>query len=136
MADGLPGIQKAEIAQLCDEVDSYSRQLTNLGDQGKGNGPQAMEVARRLSHKLHELKEKINQAVVNRVVEDFIDIVTPLKLFSEAVLVPEGTPNRDQNFSDKAANLQQFSSRAVKTAKMVAAGKLKDFDPEPKLYTI
>lgn len=51
--------------------------------------------------------------------------MTPLKQFTEAVLAPEGTPNRDQNFSDKAANLQQFSNRAVKTAKMVAAGILK-----------
>lgn len=123
VADGLPGIQKAEILQLCDEVDSLSHQLADLCAQGKGNTPQAQEVARRLSQKLHELKEKINQAVVNRVVEDFIDIVTPLKQFTEAVLAPEGTPNRDQNFSDKAANLQQFSNRAVKTAKMVAAGK-------------
>ncbi|KRT81380.1 hypothetical protein AMK59_5375, partial [Oryctes borbonicus] len=90
--------------------------------QGKGNTPQAQEAARRLSHKLHELKEKINQAVVNRVVEDFIDIVTPLKLFTDAVVAPEGTPNRDQNFSDKANNLQNFSNRAAKTAKMVAAG--------------
>ncbi|XP_063923677.1 vinculin isoform X5 [Zophobas morio] len=122
VADGLPGVQKAEILQLCEEVDSLSRDLAELCAQGKGNSPEAQEIARKLSQKLHELKERINQAVVNRVVEDFIDIVTPLKQFTEAALAPEGTPNRDQNFSDKAANLQQFSNRAVKTAKMVAAG--------------
>ncbi|VEN57814.1 unnamed protein product [Callosobruchus maculatus] len=120
VAEGLPGMQKAEILQLCDDVDALSRQLADLCAQGKGNTPQAHELARKLSQKLHELKEKINSAVVNRVVEDFIDIVTPLKQFTEAVLAPEGTPNRDQNFHDKAANLQQFSNRAVKTAKMVA----------------
>ncbi|XP_056639647.1 vinculin isoform X9 [Diorhabda sublineata] len=122
VADGLPGVQKAEILQLCDEVDTLSHHLADLCRQGLGNTPQAQEVARHLSQKLHELKEKINQAVVNRVVEDFIDIVSPLKQFTEATLAPEGTPNRDQNFADKAANLQQFSNRAVKTAKMVAAG--------------
>ncbi|CAH0548930.1 unnamed protein product [Brassicogethes aeneus] len=122
VADGLPGVQKAEILQLCDEVDALKRQLADLCAQGKGNTPEAHEIARKLSQKLHELKEKINQAVVNRVVEDFIDIVTPLKQFTEAVLAPEGTPNRDQNFSDKAKNLQHFSDRAVKTARMVAAG--------------
>ncbi|XP_045466394.1 vinculin isoform X3 [Harmonia axyridis] len=122
VANGLPGIQKTEVLQLCDEVEGLSHQLSDLCAQGRGDSPQAHEVAKRLSQKLHELKEKINQAVVNRVVEDFIDIVTPLKQFTEAVMVPEGTPNRDQNFSDKAANLQQFSNRAVKTAKMVAAG--------------
>ena len=46
---------------------------------------------RLLSQKLHELKDKIQDAVVNRVVEDFIDIVSPLKHFTEAVHVPEGT---------------------------------------------
>lgn len=122
VAEGLPGIQKAEIVELCDAVDSLSRQLEDLCLQGNGNSPQAQEVARKLSHKLHELKERINRAVTNRVVEDFIDIVTPLKQFTEAVMALEGTPNREQNFSDKAANLQQFSNRAVKTAKMVAAG--------------
>lgn len=102
MADGLPGVQKAEILQLCDEVEDLSRRLSDLCAAGKGDTPEAHEVARKLSQKLHELKERINSAVVNRVVEDFIDIVTPLKQFTEAVLAPEGTPNRDQNFSDKA----------------------------------
>jgi len=60
--------------------------------------------------------------VVNRVVEDFLDVVTPLKQFTEAVLAPEGTPHRDQTLADKAQALEQFSSRAAKTARMVAAG--------------
>lgn len=60
--------------------------------------------------------------MVQRVVEDFIDITTPLKQFTEAVLAPEGTPGREQNFNDKAQALQNFSLRAAKTARMVAAG--------------
>lgn len=35
-----------------------------------------------------------------------------------------GTPGRDQNFNQKAANLQAFSDRASKTSRMVAAGGL------------
>ena len=77
---------------------------------------------RALSQKLHELKNCIQNAVVNRVVEDFIDIASPLRQFTEAVLAPEGTPHREQNFADKALNLEQFSNRAAKTARMVAAG--------------
>ncbi|XP_033214567.1 vinculin isoform X2 [Belonocnema kinseyi] len=122
VADGLPGIHKAEILQLCDEVESLSRQLEDLCNRGQGSSPQAQEIARQLSHKLHELKNKIQQAVVSRVVEDFIDITTPLKQFTEAVLAPEGTPNREQNFNDKTLALQTFSNRAAKTARMVAAG--------------
>jgi UDP-N-acetylglucosamine:LPS N-acetylglucosamine transferase len=33
-----------------------------------------------------------------------------------------GTPGREQNFNDRAQQLQQFSTRAAKTARMVAAG--------------
>lgn len=47
-------------------------------------------IFRNLSDKLCELKNAIERAVVNRVVEDFIDIATPLKQFSEAVNTPEG----------------------------------------------
>jgi vinculin len=78
---------------------------------GQGNSPQAQAVAkydifvvtglkiflnnnnfffRLLSQKLDELKDKIQGALVDRVVEDFIDITTPLKQFTDAVLTPEG----------------------------------------------
>ncbi|XP_076295915.1 vinculin isoform X4 [Lasioglossum baleicum] len=122
VAEGLPGIHKAEILQLCDEVDNLSHQLGDLCAHGQGNTPRAQEIARQLSHKLYELKNRIQQAVVSRVVEDFIDITTPLKQFTDAVLAPEGTPGRDQNFNDRTHALQTFSNRAAKTARMVAAG--------------
>lgn len=122
VAEGLPGIHKAEILQLCDEVDNLSHQLADLCAHGQGNTPRAQEIARQLSHKLYELKNRIQQAVVSRVVEDFIDITTPLKQFTDAVLAPAGTPGRDQNFNDKTCTLQTFSNRAAKTARMVAAG--------------
>ncbi|XP_011334415.1 vinculin isoform X3 [Ooceraea biroi] len=122
VAEGLPGIHKAEILQLCDEVDNLSHQLADLCSHGLGNTPRAQEIARQLSQKLYELKNRIQQAVVSRVVEDFIDITTPLKQFTDAVLAPAGTPGRDQNFNDKTSALQTFSTRAAKTARMVAAG--------------
>lgn len=122
VADGLPGIHKAEILGLCDEVDILSRQLSDLCRRGHGDTPQAQDVARTLSQKLYELKDRIQNAVVSRVVEDFIDISSPLKHFTDAVHVPQGTPGREQNFNDRAQQLQQFSSRAAKTARMVAAG--------------
>lgn len=46
--------------------------------------------SRALSAKLKELKDKIQTAVVDRVVEDFVDITTPLKQFTDAALAPEG----------------------------------------------
>lgn len=108
-------------------MDNLSRQLGDLCAHGQGNTARAQDTARLLSQKLYELKNRIQQAVVSRVVEDFIDISTPLKQFTDAVLSPEGTPGRDQNFNDKAHALQTFSNRAAKTARMVAAGG-RDYD--------
>lgn len=122
VADGLPGHQKADILRLCEEVEGLANQYSKLCAAGLAHTPEAQEIARKLNAKLHELKNQIQSAVVSRVVEDFIDISTPLKQFTEAVNVPEGTPGREQNFNQKAANLQAFSDRASKTSRMVAAG--------------
>jgi len=51
---------------------------------------QCHDDSRKLSHKLDELKKMIQDAVVSRVVEDFVDINTPLKQFTDAVHVPKG----------------------------------------------
>lgn len=122
VASCLSGGSRAEIQQLCEEVDSLSAQLSELCRRGQGDSPQAQNIARALSGKLQELKSKIQTAVVDRMVEDFSDIATPLKQFTEAALAPEGTPGRTETFEDRACNLSGFSGRAAKTARMVAAG--------------
>ncbi|XP_018910673.1 vinculin isoform X3 [Bemisia tabaci] len=122
VAEGLPGVQRAEILALCDDVDRLSHQLADLCRRGLGGSPQAQEVAKQLSQKLHELKDRIQNAVVNRVVEDFVDTQTPLKLFTEAVYAPIGMPGREANFTDRANQLSDWSKRAAKTGRMVAAG--------------
>lgn len=122
VAEGCPGHQKVEILQLCDEVESLSNQFSKLCANGFGHTPEAQEVAKRLNAKLHELKERIQIALVNRVVEDFMDVSSPLNQFTDAVNVSEGTPGREQNFLQKSNNLQAFSDRASKTSRMVAAG--------------
>lgn len=122
VAEGLSGHQKAEVMALCDEVEQLSHDFSQMCNNGLGHTAQAQEVARRLNEKLHGLKKQIQDAVVNRVVEDFIDISSPLKQFMEAVALPEGTPNREQNFNQKSNKLQSFSDRASKTSRMVAAG--------------
>lgn len=121
-AESCPMPQRAEIVQLCNEIDSLTRKLKDLCRRGQGNSPEAHQTARLISSKLLELKHKIQKALVNRVVEDFIDITTPLKQFTEAVHVPEGTPNREANFQDKARNLTEFSQKAARTARNVALG--------------
>lgn len=122
VAEGCPGHQKVEILQLCDDVEQLSGQFAQLSANGLGHTPEAQEIARKLTSKLHELKQRIQSALVNRVVEDFMDVSSPLKQFTEAVNVLEGTPGREQNFNQKSNALQAFSDRASKTSRMVAAG--------------
>ncbi|KAL5287236.1 VCL family protein [Megaselia abdita] len=122
VADGCPGHQKAEIQQLCNEVENLSDKYSQLCARGLGNTPEAQATARLLNEKLHELKAKIQSALVNRVVEDFMDVSTPLEQFIEAV--NEGIrvkPFNEENFNHKANNLTNFSDRAAKTSRMVAA---------------
>lgn len=122
VAEGLQGVQKAEMIALCEQVDRLTRQLSDLCRRGLGGSPQAQQIARTLQEKLHELRDSIQTAVVNRVVEDFSDINTPLKQFTEAVHVPEGVPGRDANLSVKAGVLDKATLSASRTGRLVAAG--------------
>ncbi|RWS23183.1 vinculin-like isoform X8, partial [Leptotrombidium deliense] len=117
-----PAAHRQDILNLCNDCESLNKQLGDLCRRGQGNSPQAHEIAKTLSQKLDELKKHIENALVNRVVDDFVDVLTPLKQFTEATLAPEGTPNREANFQDKAHGLQNFSQRAAQTARNVASG--------------
>ena len=144
IAKQCPEPHRTDLARLCDEVDQLSGQLADLVRRGEGDSPQAKAIAQKLNEKLNELKNLIQSALLQRVVEDFVDVNTPLKQFTDAVLAPEGnysirargkpvkrqqsyfcdlgTPNREGNFHDKARNLTEHALRAADTARMVAAG--------------
>ncbi|CAK1595344.1 unnamed protein product [Parnassius mnemosyne] len=121
IADGLQGREKAEILQLCGDVQRLSDKLADMCSSGYGHSDEARAITRELTDKLHELKRGMERAVVNRVVEDFIDVAAPLRHFTDAVNAPEGTANREANFSERAAALQAFSGRACAAAGVVAA---------------
>ncbi|CAH2098991.1 unnamed protein product [Euphydryas editha] len=122
IADNLHGREKAEVMQLCSDVQRLSDQLADLCMRGQGNTEEAAAITRELTDKLHELKRSMERAVVNRVVEDFIDVAAPLRHFTDAVNAPEGTPGREANFQEKSAALAAFSQKAAAAAGMVAAG--------------
>lgn len=118
--------QREDLYNLCNQVEMLQKQLEDLCRRGLGHTPQAQELARKLKLKLRELNKMIEQALITRVVDDFIDIVTPLKQFTDAVHMAEGTPNRENNFQEKANNLSQFSQRVANTARNVGAGLAKN----------
>lgn len=120
VAESLTGPQRAELLRLCDETEILTNQLSDLIRRGQGNSPQAQACARHLSEKLHALKNKIGEGLVNQVAEDFIDMTTPLKQLSDAAMSPLGVPGREQNFDEKARNFLTQSSKLADTANMVA----------------
>ncbi|CAE1284847.1 VCL [Acanthosepion pharaonis] len=120
VAESLTGPQRAELLRLCDETEILTNQLSDLIRRGQGNSPQAQACARHLSEKLHALKNKIGEGLVNQVAEDFIDMTTPLKQLSDAAMAPLGVPGREQNFDEKARNFLTQSSKLSDTANMVA----------------
>ncbi|XP_050357286.1 vinculin isoform X2 [Nymphalis io] len=118
IADNLQGREKAEVLQLCADV----QRRADLLAERLGAGGDAAALTRELTDKLHALKRGMERAVVNRVVEDFIDVAAPLRHFTDAVNAPEGTPGREQNFQEKSAALAAFSHKAAAAASMVAEG--------------
>ncbi|XP_045456604.1 vinculin [Melitaea cinxia] len=122
IADNLHGREKAEVMQLCSDVQRLAEDLADLCMRGQGGTEEAAAITRELTDKLHELKRSMERAVVNRVVEDFIDVAAPLRHFTDAVNAPEGTPGREANFQEKANALSAFSQKAAAAASMVAAG--------------
>ncbi|GFS53436.1 vinculin, partial [Trichonephila inaurata madagascariensis] len=118
----IPPSEQMSVELLCSETESLSRQLAEMCRHGQGNTYQALTVAQAISGKLQELKNKIQSTIVNQVVKDFIDITTPLKQFTDAVLCLEGTPNPGANFNDKALALGIFSEKVSRTARSVATG--------------
>ncbi|GIY72165.1 vinculin [Caerostris extrusa] len=122
IVNSCPPSEQMTVQKLCSETENLSRQLAEMCRHGQGNSYQAITVAQAISGKLQELKNKIQETIVSKVVKDFIDITTPLKQFTDAVLSSEGTPNREANFNEKAQTLSNFSQRVARTARSVATG--------------
>lgn len=111
---------RQQMLDLCNDTEALNTQLADLCRRGYANTPQAQAKARELSTKLREIQRFIQAALVNHVVDDFIDATLPLRLFTEAVLSTSSSSNRDQNFLDKAKNLSNWSKRASQTSRHVA----------------
>ena len=120
VADSCTGPQRSELLRLCDETEILTNQLSDLIRRGQGESPQAKNIARQLTEKLHNLKAKIQEALVNQVAEDFIDVSGPLKQLHDAALTPLGVPGRDQKFDDRARNFESHACKLADTANMVA----------------
>eukprot|EP00092_Neocalanus_flemingeri_P011035 GFUD01011880.1.p1 GENE.GFUD01011880.1~~GFUD01011880.1.p1 ORF type:complete len:1019 (-),score=248.98 GFUD01011880.1:807-3710(-) len=122
VADGLPPYLKSEILGLCSRVEAEQGTLLEAVRRGEASTPQAVNIARSLTNNIGAVADCIQGALVDRVVDDFVDIATPLKQFTDCVLTPTDPTTREQVFDVRSANLINFSNRVVSTAKLVATG--------------
>lgn len=111
---------RKQMLDLCSDTESLNRQLRDLCRRGYSNTSQAQSMSRQLLINLRDIQRFIQAALVNRVVDDYIDATLPLKQFTEAVLSTISTTNRDELFNEKAKNLSDWSKRASQTARHVA----------------
>merc|ERR1719422_1608923 len=122
VAEGLPAGLRNEILGLCSRVEGEQARLLEAVRRGEADNPQAVALARSLTNNIGAAADCIQGALVDRVVEDFIDIATPLKQFTDCVLSPGDPATREQVFDSKSAALVNFSNRVVSTARLVATG--------------
>lgn len=111
---------RKQMLDLCSDTESLNRQLRDLCRRGYSNSSQAQSMSRQLLINLRDIQRFIQAALINRVVDDYIDATLPLKQFTEAVLSTISTSNRDEIFNEKAKNLSDWSKRASQTARHVA----------------
>ena len=105
------------MSELCASIEQDTSELTHLCREGRGGSARALSLAKKIASNLDELKYAIETALVDKVIEDFLDVATPLTKFTEVVVAPHTA-----NFDERADQLSQFSDRIVRTAKMVAVG--------------
>uniref|UniRef100_A0A6G1S7H0 Vinculin n=1 Tax=Aceria tosichella TaxID=561515 RepID=A0A6G1S7H0_9ACAR len=132
LACPLPQLRQ-QILDLCNEAERLNRQLGELcrrsGPQAAHSSHQAQAMARELGSKLREIQRFVQAALVNRVVDDFIDATLSLRQFTEIVLTSSTTTTTtrqqrndqlDEHFKERARNLSEWSRRATQTAQHVA----------------
>lgn len=121
----LPPPDSEHVKSLCNYIEQIGSDLANQVKQGRGGSSPAQAMAKTLVGKLDELKADIQNALVNKVAQDFLDIASPLKKFTDAVdacRADSTNPANEENFIEKANQLSDFSAACVSTANMVAVG--------------
>jgi len=113
VSEGFDGQTRTELLEAGNELDRVNHQLgSNLTSQGS---------RQTLNAAVQRLEERVNQAVINRIIQDMADITTPLKQFTDAVLAQEAAARKKEMVEQRGQALKQFSSRLSRTANIVAS---------------
>lgn len=120
LAENLTGPEKQELMDTMSNIDRLAKQLENLKRQGKGNTPEAQRIAAELKRELEKLKGMLQRGAVRGMVDNFKDILSPIKQLAKAAKAPIGTPNREQEFEEKAGAFEYHTSKMVDSAEQTA----------------
>eukprot|EP00090_Calanus_glacialis_P036167 TRINITY_DN6169_c0_g1_i1.p1 TRINITY_DN6169_c0_g1~~TRINITY_DN6169_c0_g1_i1.p1 ORF type:complete len:852 (-),score=220.34 TRINITY_DN6169_c0_g1_i1:197-2752(-) len=112
ISEGFDGQIQNEIIDSCNELDRVNHQYGN-----NLNDPRARQT---VTNTIQKLENTINEAVINRIIQDMADITSPLKQFTDAVLCQEAIARKKDLVEQKGTCLKQFSGRLSKTANIVA----------------
>lgn len=120
IANKCSGPERSVITQLCDDLDQLLDEIANFNRKGKGNSPQAVATAQKIEKKLEELNNKLQNAVIGQVVEDFMDTTTNLKQLEKAARAPPDAPGREAEFESKAGAFEHQANQIADTALQLA----------------
>jgi len=112
ISEGFEGGARAEIINVCNELDRVAHQQG--GSMGDGRARQEVAAA------VRRLEAAVNEAAVSRIIQDMADISSPLKQFTDAVLSQEAMARKRDLVEQRGNGLKQFSGRLSKTAGIVA----------------
>lgn len=71
---------------------------------------------------MYEMKERIKNEVVRRVVEELIDIRKKMKKFNDDVNVNKGKKGREKNLNEREKKIKKLRKREEKKESMVEEG--------------
>ena len=126
ISEGFDGQIKNEIINACNELDQVNHQYgNNLSDQ---------RARQTVTNAIQKLEGIVNEAVINRIVQDMADITSPLKQFTDAVLSQEAMARKKDLVEQKGNGLKEFSRGFSKTARLVSFANAKNKQRSDSLF--
>ncbi|KAK2568276.1 Vinculin [Acropora cervicornis] len=123
IAEKCSGPERSAIVQLCDDLDLLTDEIASMMRRGMGNSPQAAVIAQKIEKKLEELNNKLQNAAIAQVAEDFMDTTSDLKQLEKAAKAPADAPDRESEFESKSAAFEDQANQIADTAvKLANAG--------------
>ncbi|CAK9300187.1 unnamed protein product [Gordionus sp. m RMFG-2023] len=88
--------------------------------ENKENQMACQQLAQTISNQIDEYEFLINKNLTAQALAYFLDIISPLKHFLEAIIIPLDNPDREDIFDERAKNLLKFTNQISDILKLFA----------------